>query len=150
MRKIQREVKTFEEVYVSVDGKEFRTEEDCKMWEKSYKGTIEASWKLIKKETVCSCDLGLPCSSYDNECYAIKPESLEEITLINAYIKCSVCNTAEELTTEHIGKLVILDFGYDRDWCDICILADEMKKRQEHMEALEKKFTDSTAEEAER
>lgn len=41
MKKIQREVKTYKDIFVSVDGKEFETEANCREWEKSYKGTLD-------------------------------------------------------------------------------------------------------------
>ena len=63
MRKIQREVKSYTDIYVSVDGREFTNEADCKAWESSYRGTLEASWKLIDKKEVCDCDFGFPWSS---------------------------------------------------------------------------------------
>ena len=50
MKKIQREETKviYTDIYVSVDGKEFTNEKDCREWETSYKGTLEASWKLIR------------------------------------------------------------------------------------------------------
>ena len=127
MKKIQREVTTYKDVYVSVDGKEFNNEADCRAWENSYKGTLNASWNLIKKIEVNACSLGLTYSSDDHECYIVKPQNLEEITLINAYIQSSTCNNGTNLTTKHIGELVALNFGYDHDYCDVYALSDHMK-----------------------
>lgn len=120
MKKIQREETkvVYTDVYVSVDGREFTNEADCRAWETSYRGTLEASWKLINKKQVCDCDFGIPWSSEDHECYAIKPKNLDEIVLINAYIKATTYEDGK-LTTEHIGKLLMLDFGYDHDCCYI-------------------------------
>lgn len=142
MKKIQKEVKTYEDIYVSVDGKEFKNEADCKEWEKSYKGTLEASWKLVKKKRVNDIDLGLPWSSDDHECYVLKPKDLEEITLINAYIYASTCGGSDSaiLTTNHIGKLIALNFGYDHDWCDVYILENHIKKLADYVTELEKEF----------
>ena len=125
MKKIQREETKviYTDIYVSVDGKEFTNEADCKAWESSYKGTLSASWQLIKKKEVCGSDFGIPWACEDHECYIIKPKNLDEIVLINAYIKSSTSNESR-LTTDHIGKLVLLNFGYDHDWCDVYILAD--------------------------
>lgn len=128
MKKIQQEVKTYKNIYVSVDGKEFENEADCRAWENSYKGTIEASWKLIKKVEAGTAELGLPWSCDDHECYIIRPKNLDEITLINAYIDSSTSNNGAKLTTQHIGKLVALNFGYDHDWCDAFILADRISE----------------------
>lgn len=125
MKKIQREVTISKDIYVSVDGKEFTNEADCKAWENSYKGTLEASWQLINKKRVYDTDYGIPWSSEDHECYAIKPKNLDEIVLINAYIKATTDNEGR-LTTEHIGQLIMLDFGYDHDYCDIWVLSERV------------------------
>lgn len=140
MKTIQREVKTYESIYVSVDGKEFKNEADCKAWENSYKGTLAASWNLIKKEDANSCRLGLMYSSDDHECYVLKPKDIEEITLINAYLASSTGDTMPRLTTEHIGKLVAFNFGYDHDYCDIYILEDHIKQISQYISTLEEKI----------
>ena len=124
MKKIQQEVKTYKDIYVSVDGKNFETEADCREWEKSYRGTLEASWNKVKKVEVNSASLGLPWSGDDHECYIIKPKDLDEIVLINAYIDCTTCSGTMLLTTEHIGKLIALNFGYDHDYCDRYLIDD--------------------------
>lgn len=141
MKKIQREETKviYTDIYVSVDGREFTNEADCRAWENSYRGTLEASWQLIDKKKICDCDYGLPWSSEDNECYAIKPKNLDEIVFLNAYIYTSTYGNAvaTALTTEHIGKLVILNFGYDHDWCNVHILADHIAKLTERVANLE-------------
>lgn len=155
MKKIQREETKviYTDIYVSVDGREFTNEADCKAWEKSYEGTITASWKLLNKKEVCNCDYGFAWSSDDHECYAIKPKNLDEIVLINAYIKATTGSNTT-LTTEHIGKVCILNFGYDHDWCDVDILADHFSKVTERIAKLEaemngeKEETECTAQNA--
>lgn len=127
MRKIQREETKviYKDIYVSVDGREFENEADCKAWEKSYEGTINASWERIKKIKVDATEIGYPGGNEDDECYVIEPKSLDDIVLINAYIKSSTYDDyAVTLTTDHIGKLVALNFGYDHEWCGRYILAD--------------------------
>lgn len=140
MKTIQREVKTYENIYVSVDGREFKTEADCKQWEASYKGTLAASWEQMKKLKVDSCDIGLPEASYDHECYAVKPKNLDEITLLNAYIHSSTCNGAVTLTAEQIGKVIVLNFGYDHDYCDWYVMDDHIKRLSERVEDLKVAF----------
>lgn len=131
MKKVQKEVKTYKNIYVSVDGKEFELEEDCKAWEKSYRGTLEASWRRIKKIEVNAVELGLPWSSDDQECYMLIPKGLDEIALVNAYIECTTANNGTTLTTEHIGKLIVLNFGCFHDYCEHYTLdnwVDDIKK----------------------
>ena len=145
MRKIQREETKviYTDIYVSVDGKEFETEADCKAWESSYRGTMVASWTLINKVEAYSCELGLPWSNDDQECYLIKPKNLDEIALINAYIKSSTYGNSETtLTTNHIGKSVVLNFGYDHDYCDVYILADHIARITKYIATLEDKLNE--------
>jgi hypothetical protein len=144
MKKIQREetVVVRKDIYVSVDGREFTNEADCKAWESSYKCTLEASWKLIKKEEVNPCSLGLYGASEDHECYVIKPKDLNEIVLINAYIK-STTDSGEELTIEHIGQLVALNFGWDHDYCYACSLADRFNEITKYTSTIADKFDET-------
>ena len=141
MKKIQREETQVivKDVFVSVDGKEFTNEADCKAWETSYRGTLEASWALIDKKKVCDCDFGIPWSSEDHECYAIKPKNLDEIVLINAYIKATTNNDGR-LTMEHIGQLIVLDFGYDYDYCDIWVLSEHVDAIIRNIDKLKTKM----------
>jgi hypothetical protein len=138
MKKIQREETKviYKDIFVSVDGREFENEADCKAWENSYRGTLEASWKLINKKQVCNCDYGMAWSSGDHECYAIKPKNLDEIVLINAYIKATTGENGS-LTTNHIGKLLILNFGYDHDFCDVDVLEEQLAKVTDRIAKLE-------------
>lgn len=140
MKKIQREktVTTITDIFVSVDGKEFENETDCRAWENSYRGTLEASWQLIKKVEVCDADFGIPWSSDDHECYVIKPRNLNDITLINAYIQSVTNCNGTLLTTGHIGDVILLNFGYDRDYCDVHSLTD-------HLSNITKTITDTIA-----
>ena len=138
MKKIQREETKviYTDIYVSVDGKEFTNEEDCRRWENSYNGTLEASWKLINKKGVCGSDFGISWCCDDHECYIVKPKSIDEIILINAYIESSTSNKGT-LTTNDVGKLLLLNFGYDHDWCDVHILADVLKNITDRIEKVE-------------
>lgn len=122
MKKINREITSYETIFVSVDGKEFKTETDCKEWEKSYKGTLTASWQLIKKIEINDTCLGIPYSSDDHECYIVKPKDLDEIALINAYIAATTCYSDPILNSSHIGNLTALNFGFDHDYCEAYII----------------------------
>lgn len=142
MKKIQKEIKTYENVYVSVDGKEFKNEADCKAWESSYKGTLASSWALIKKVEANAASLGLPCASEDYECYIIKPESLDDIVLINAYIESSTYSGGM-LTNKHIGQHLIINFGYDHEYCDVNPMAEHMDAITTYMSELMNKFNEN-------
>lgn len=140
MKKIQRELTTYKAIYVSVDGKEFDNEADCRAWENSYKGTLSASWNLIKKVDADSVNLCLPYASEDYECYVIKPMSLDDITLINAYIQSSTNNNCTVLNASYIGKLTALNFGYDHDYCEAYALEDHIDSLAKHISDLENEF----------
>lgn len=142
MKKITREETKIitKEFYISVDGREFEQENDCQNWEKSYKGTLAASWELIKKEKICGCDLGLPGATYDDECYILKPSNLEEITLINAYLDAFIYDSCQTLTTEHINKLICFNFGYDCDFCDVYIIENHLNKITEFITKITNKI----------
>lgn len=139
MKKIQKDVVIKKDVFVSIDGMEFNNEADCREWETSYKGTMAASWNLIKKIKANPCELGVPYANEDDECYMIKPKNLEEITLINAYIRSSTsCDI--KLTTDHIDKAVIIDFGYDHDWCHVYIVENLINNITKKAAELESKL----------
>ena len=142
MKKIQKEIKTYENVYVSVDGKEFSNEADCKAWESSYKGTLASSWTLMKKTEANAANLGIPGGCDDYECYIIKPENLDDIVLLNAYIESSTYSGGM-LTNQHIGQILIINFGYDHEYCDIYTMAEHMNAITEYMSKLIDKFDEN-------
>ena len=100
---------------------------------------------MLDKKRVYDTDYGIPWSSEDHECYAIKPKNLDEIVLINAYIKATTSNDGR-LTTNHIGKLLMLDFGYDHDYCDIWVFAERVEAIIRNIEQLKAKFNDEKEE----
>lgn len=146
MKKIEKEVKSFVNVFVSIDGKEFDNEADCKTWEKSYTCTLEASWQTLQKKNVSDTDFGIPWSSDNNECYIIKPKSLDEITLINAYVANAVREPDwSKITTEDIGRLLLLNFGYSREWGDVYRLDEHFKRLNNSFAKVQEEFNTETA-----
>lgn len=143
MKKEAKTITIYKEVYISVDGKEFGTEEACRNWEESYRGTLEASWKLIPKVPVDTTELGLPWSNDDEECYLLVPKDFDEITLLNAYAQ-DICSGSNLLTTNHIGKSVVLNFGTCGDVCDIYILEDHVDRIINYAEKLKAKLKEMT------
>lgn len=143
MKKEAKSYTMYKEVYISVDGKEFETEQACRNWEKSYRGTLEASWKLIPKVPVDTTELGMPWSNDDEECYLFVPKDFDEITLLNAYIQ-DTCSNSLLLTTNHIGKSVVLNFGSCGDICDTYILEDHVDRIVNYAEKLKTKLSEMT------
>ena len=125
MEKKMKEITTYEAVWVSNDGKEFKTEEDCKKWEESYKCTMETSFASIKKATADATALGFPC--FDATTYVIKPESLDDIVIINAYVDAIAYEVSNHLSAEHIGKVVALVITWDNDYASFNIMADHIE-----------------------
>lgn len=127
MRINKKEVITYKNIYISDDGREFEDENSCKEWEKSYKGTLNASWNLIKKISVDASRIGFPGGCSDEECYVLRPKNMDEIIFLNAYIRNSTGCNADILNINHIGKMIVLNFGYDHDYCS-CYITEELIK----------------------
>ena len=127
MRINKKEVVTYKNVYISDDGREFEDENSCKDWEKSYKGTLNASWNLIKKISVDASRIGFPGGCPDEECYVLRPKNMDEIIFLNAYIRSSAGYNTDILNINHIGKMIVLNFGFDHDYCT-CYIVEELIK----------------------
>lgn len=121
------------EVYVSADGKEFDNKDDCSRWEKSYEGTLELSWQKLNPQKVYAPDFGLPYNNDDDKCFILAPNNLEDITLINAYIDWATNNNGNKIATDTIDKVILLNFGYDWDWCDIYVLEEHLARLTERI-----------------
>ena len=122
MKRIEKEIKKIVYQYESIDGQRFDTEEDCKKWESSYLGTLEASMKNIRQISVCAPDLGIPYACEDWYVFVVRPSGMNEIVLLNAYIQAKTNNPGTLLTNDHVGKYIALNFGYDYDYCEIYVL----------------------------
>ena len=145
MKQIKEAITTYKTIYEAVDGRKFDNENDCQEWEKSYKCTMITSWNAIKKLQVNPDELGIPYSSCDDESYILRPENINEITLINAYIKSSTGDDGL-LTINHLGKLICLNFGYDHDCCDIYVIEDNIKRIENKVVELAQKLDEKATE----
>ena len=128
MIEIKTEVQRTEEIitYVSVDGKEFETKEDCERWEKSYEGTICAALKEIPHVKTYCGDAYI--ASYPGEhVIVLKPRNMEDIMIINAYGKI-INNFIEPLTQEDVGKVLMIHTGYDEDWFEVYRMEKYLKE----------------------
>lgn len=147
MKKVDREIIVHQHktVFVSNDGKEFDSEEACIKWESSYKSTLEASIKNIKKIDVSAVDLGLPWGSDDHEVWLVCPSNLDEIILLNAYIKCETHDmSASTITTDMIGKYITMNWGYDRDFCDVIPLEKHYENINRYVDEIMRTFENTT------
>jgi hypothetical protein len=139
MKKERRRKVVFEDIFVSVDGREFDNEKDCLDWEKS-KDTLNARWELMKKVTVDGDKLGLPDANKDDECYILKPKDFKEIALINEYIGSELGDNRMWVTTEHINKTIALIFGYYGNFCDVYIVSNIVEEIKAYAAKMEKEL----------
>ena len=119
MRKIEKEIttKTIVTEYEASDGKIFKNEEDCKKWENSYECTITNCFKKIPQISINGEYSYLNGSNCDDEVIAIMPRDLEDIKVINAYVKATTCGEELKITHESVGRVLLLNFGYEHEWC---------------------------------
>ena len=135
--KIKEIEKTYKEkVYVAVDGKEFKNETDCKEWENSYKCTIKQSFDKLPQAKVDGISVAFPYACSDDEVYVVEPHSLNDITVINAYVHSCVDSLATVMDTTYIGKKVVLNFGYGYDCFSFALLDDLIKDFNNNIESI--------------
>lgn len=142
--KIKEIEKTYKEkVYVAVDGKEFKNEADCKEWENSYKCTIKQSFDKLPKVKVDGISVAYPYVCDDDNVFVVEPKSLEDITLINAYVRSYIDSLATLMDTACIGKKVVLNFGYSDDYFSFALLDDLIKDFSSNIESINNAFKKS-------
>ena len=124
-------VEVVEKKYVAMDGTIFSDEENCKKWEESYKGIITAMFEQkIHKMEISPISLGIPYASEDNEAFLIEVHSIDEATIVNAYL--------DLYDNYYKGKVLPLNtplmimFGWDRDWVDVYDLKAELDRLVKH------------------
>ena len=142
MKKIEKKITNVVYQYESVDGKTFDNEEDCKKWEKSYESVVVASFNKIHHIDACGVDLGIPYASEDYCMIVLRPKNFDEVVVINSYIRI---RTHESLNTtwvdaSDIGKTLILNFGYDYDFCDVYVLEERASTIQKAVVAVIEAF----------
>lgn len=142
--KIKEIEKTYKEkVYVAVDGKEFRNEADCKEWENSYKCTITQSFGKLPKKAINGISVAFPCASRNDYVVVVEPSSLDDITVINAYVHSCVDCSAPLMDTTYIGKKVVLNFGDSDDYFSFAPLDDLIKDFNSNIERINNAFVKS-------
>ena len=80
-----------------------------------------------KKISVDASRIGFPGGCSDEECYVLRPKNMDEIIFLNAYIKNSIDYNTDILNINHIGKMIVLNFGFDHDYCS-CYIVEELIK----------------------
>lgn len=142
--KIKEIEKTYKaKVYVAVDGKEFRNEADCKEWENSYKCTIKQSFDKLPKKEIDGSSVAFPCACSDDYTVVVEPSSLDDITVINAYVKTLIDDFAVCMDTTCIGKKVVLNFGCCDDYFSFALLDDLIKDFNNNIKRINNAFAKS-------
>ena len=142
--KIKEIEKTYKEkVYVAVDGKEFKNEADCKEWENSYKCTIKQSFDKLPKKEIDGISVAFSDAVSDDYVVVVEPSSLDDITVINAYVHSCVDSSATVMDTTYIGKKVVLNFGYSYDYFAFALLDDLIKDFNNNIECINNAFAKS-------
>ena len=91
----------YTDVFVANDGTEFKTQEECEKYEKSWEGTINASFQKVPHVKATEMYwLGDWTGCEDFNVYLIKPRNLDDIRVINEHFHLS---SSEMLTQDNIG-----------------------------------------------
>lgn len=107
-------------VYESIDGKTFKSEEECKKWEESYKCVINASFKKLNPLMVSGVELGIPWANEDNRYYLVALKSVDDVVTLDAWLKANYYDVNDaNLSNEYVGKTIIVEGQYDNDYCYI-------------------------------
>ena len=117
MERKEIEVKDVKYVYVAADGTEFSDKDQCEVYEKSAYCVIRSRFmKLVVFE---SSEYGAyECGSDENEAYVVIPKSKEDIDAIKMFLVANDAGkgTVNSFTDEFIGKVFVINVGYDHDW----------------------------------
>ena len=115
----QKITRTIEEVngYIADDGKWFKEKEECQRYEESAKMVV---FKMIQCKRLGGTTIyeliGEGSDDCDVEIYSV--DSIETVELLNRYIALSTYDKkADLITTEMVGKEVLLFWDYDREYC---------------------------------
>lgn len=119
MKTERKEIQKIEYVttYIANDGTEFKSEEECKKYETTAKCAVNVLFNSVPKQTTPFigekepfCDFG----SCDNEVYAVKIRSIDDLDAVNKYLKWSDSEN-DCLGVDAIGTIQILVY---QAYCD--------------------------------
>ena len=101
MKKIQKERKSFYDVFVAIDGTEFNDREQCEKYEQSAKGVIMAKIRsLIIQQANEGSIFGLGCC--DSMVWVMKPKTQDDA---DAILQFYLLHNADLTNGEHNGML---------------------------------------------
>ena len=118
-QKITKEVTETIVTFIASDGKEFKNEEDCTKYEKSYACTIKTCFKKIPHLQKAASSLYMQYGNEEDEAYMLIPRNIEDVCAVNRILDyCdgiygSIGQTPGRLTQVDIGKTILINFGYE-------------------------------------
>lgn len=120
MKIVEKEIKKIEKVktYISDDGMEFMSEESCRQWENSYKFLLTTAINKIPHIVTNGFESYIPSGDENEEVWILRPRDIKDIEIINKYGLMLTGNNPN-LTQNDIGKILMIDFGFYNDWCDV-------------------------------
>ena len=103
MKKIQKEIKTYESVYVANDGTEFKNESECRAYDESAKGVLNARLRaIIVKKSNEESIYGVGSCDYPVE--VLKPTADDAQTLLQAFLLYNSYLTEKEEYADRIER----------------------------------------------
>ncbi len=139
MKRIEKEYTRVEkEVYFEAyDGERFSSAEACKEYENNAKGVIgKKVWEvLVKRANAYALYEPLTWCSEDDPVEIYLPQTMRDIDNLNMYTNMYYkdCKVIDE---SYIGKHVVVEFNYDKDWCNIRSFDEIIDRLKEHFEKL--------------
>lgn len=118
-QKITKEVTETIVTFIASDGKEFKNEEDCAKYEKSYVCTIKTCFKKIPHLEKAASSLYMQYGNEEDEAYMLIPRNIEDVCAVNRILDyCdgiygTIGQTPGRLTQDDIGKTILINFGYE-------------------------------------
>lgn len=146
MRKIQKEQKSYVDVFVAADGTEFKTAEECRKYEDSAYGVLQAKYrKLIIKSTDEESAFG--CGSCDGAVEVVQLKTQADIdivmqlyVLINPHVKDdehkSILDRLMNLANRAIKENDVLLVGRGYEYADSMWVYGTLNSYKESLDML--------------
>ena len=139
MKKIEKEYTRVEKeiYYEAYDGERFSTPEACKEYENNAKGVIGKKVQsfLVKRTNMCRVFDPIVWCSEDEAAEIYLPQSEKDIDALNMYTNMYYkdCKLLDET---YIGNYVVVEFDYNKDWCQARTFDEIIDAFKEHIKKL--------------
>lgn len=103
--------------YIADDGTEFKSEEECRKYESTAEGVINAMFeKLPNQKTYDPINSEFPYFGCDDTVVAVKIRSMDDVEIVNKWLKRRDCHDGMLIGAESIGSIHMFCI-YDYDNC---------------------------------